>query len=83
MEKPGYHITKIPKGQLGHLSKIKEEILELEDAELQGSKIMIHVELADLYGAIEAYAERQGLTMNDLKYFSDITKRAFRNGARK
>ena len=82
MSKDGYHITKIEKGKLGDISKIQEELDELKDAEAQGTKIMIGVELSDLYGAIELYAEKQGLTMEDLKIFSDITKRAFRNGRR-
>jgi len=79
----GYHLREIRKGELGRLSKIQEELDELKDAEFQFSKIMIHVELADLYGAVEAYAKTYGLTMEDLKLFSDITKRAFENGARK
>jgi hypothetical protein len=52
----GYHITSIQKGKNGEVSKIKEEILELKDAELQKSKIMALVELSDLIGAIELYA---------------------------
>jgi len=83
MSKFGYHITKIEKGQLGELSKIQEELDELKDAEKQRSNIMIGVELADLYGAVEMYAEKYGLSMDDLKTFSDITKRAFKNGRRK
>jgi phosphoribosyl-ATP pyrophosphohydrolase len=81
--KEGYHISDIPKGKLGQLSKIREELLELEDAEKQNSIIMIYVEMSDLFGALEAYAEKNGLSMDDLKTFSDITKRAFRNGIRK
>ena len=79
----GYHLTDIPKGELGKLSKIKEEYLELVDAEKQDVKIMIGVELSDLYGAIEEYANNWGFTMDDLKNFSLITKRAFKNGRRK
>ena len=41
------------------------------------------VELSDLYGAIEEYCLNNNLTMNDLKIFSDITKKAFNNGRRK
>jgi hypothetical protein len=78
----GYHLTKIPKGILGSLSKIEEELNELKDAELQKSKVMIMVELSDLYGAIEEYCLTHSLTMEDLKIFSDITKRAFKNGRR-
>jgi hypothetical protein len=83
IENPGYHTVDIPKGELGEFSKIKEECLELEDALEQGSEIMALVELADLYGAIEAYLEKHHkLTVGDLKKFSDITKRAFKNGRR-
>lgn len=78
----GYHLTDIPKGKIGTISKIEEELNELKDAEKQSSKIMKMVELSDLYGAIEEYAITQGLTMDDLKKFSNITKRAFKNGRR-
>ena len=80
---PGYHITEFPKGILGEISKIEEELNELKDAEKQKSKVMMMIELSDLYGAIEEYCINQNLTMEDLKKFSDITKRAFRNGHRK
>jgi len=79
----GYHLTKIEKGIVGTISKIEEELNELKDAESQKSKIMIMVELSDLYGAIEEYCHTQGIEMEDLKIFSDITKRAFKNGNRK
>ena len=78
----GYHLQEIPKGILGTISKIEEEVLELKDAEAQSSKIMIMVELSDLYGAIEEYAKSFNISMDDLKNFSDITKRAFKNGRR-
>ena len=79
---PGYHLTKFPKGKLGSISKIEEELNELKDAEKQNSKIMMLIELADLYGAIEEFCKTQNMTMEDLKTFSDITKRAFKNGYR-
>jgi phosphoribosyl-ATP pyrophosphohydrolase len=78
----GYHVTNIEKGKLGSISKIQEELEELKDAEKQQSKIMMMVELSDLYGAIEEYCIQQNITMEDLKIFSDITKRAFKNGRR-
>ncbi len=83
VQQPGYHLTTIPKGILGEISTLEEELLELKDAEQQQSKIMMLVELADLYGAIEEYVKKQHLTMKDLKKFSQITKRAFKNGRRK
>jgi hypothetical protein len=54
----GYHITKINKGVLGEWSKIKEEWEEFEDAKAQGSKIMMMVELSDVYGAVQAFYEK-------------------------
>jgi len=82
-KQPGYHIAEIPKGELGQTSKIQEELDELKDAIAQGSEIMMAIEMADLYGALEAFAEKQGYSMNDLRIFSFITKRAFINGKRK
>lgn len=83
MSNIGYHISKIEKGILGEISKIQEELDELKDAELQDSKVMCIIELSDLYGSIEEYAKKYNLSMEDLKKFSDITKRAFINGKRK
>lgn len=82
--KPGYHLHDIEPGVLGELSKIQEELNELADAEAQGSKIMMLVEAADLYGALQLYLERHfdGITMADLEQFSSITRRAFENGRR-
>ena len=80
--KPGYHLVHITKGEIGCLSKIQEELDELKDAENQNSKILIIVELADLFGAVELYAEKLGITLDDLHKFSNITRRAFENGRR-
>lgn len=79
---PGYHINEIPKGELGKISKIHEELDELRDAEQQGVRIMMGVEMSDIYGALEEYALKHGFTMEDLKAMSDVTKRAFKNGRR-
>ena len=79
----GYHIRKIKKGVIGEISKIREELDELDDAMDQKCKIMAFVELADLYGAIESFAAKHNLTMDDLRKMSDITKRAFNDGTRK
>jgi hypothetical protein len=83
-QKIGYHLKEIKKGQIGEISKIKEEIEELEDAMKQDAKIMALVELSDLYGSIELYLEKHfpDVTMEDLKKMSHITQRAFRNGRR-
>ncbi len=77
-----YHLTEIAKGVLGELSKIQEELDEIKDAEQQNNKIMIGCELSDLYGAVEAYANKFGLTMDDLSIMSEATKRAFKSGRR-
>jgi phosphoribosyl-ATP pyrophosphohydrolase len=79
----GYHLADIKRGEYGKLSKVLEEVYEAIDAETQGCKIMLGVELSDLYGALKAYAKAQGLTMKDLATMSKITSRAFRSGIRK
>lgn len=83
-EKPGYHISHIPKGEVGESSKILEEVLELQDAEAQECKIMALVELSDLMGAIALYLDKHHptTTMDDLLVMSHITRRAFANGHR-
>jgi hypothetical protein len=83
-EKPGYHISEIPKGILGESSKILEEVLELIDAEKQECKLMALWELSDLVGAIRAYlaAHAPNITLHDLQVASAITQRAFENGKR-
>lgn len=73
----------ITKGVLGEPSKIREELDELEDAVSQGNTILAHCELADLYGALEAVAEKYGLSMEQLQVMADATKRAFQSGSRK
>ena len=78
----GYHQTKIKKGVLGSTSKIQEELDELIDAEKQGVKILIHCELADLYGALKLVAENHGVTMEDLRRMSELTAQAFQEGER-
>ena len=80
----GYHMANIPKGQIGTISKIKEEVLELEDSANQTCKIMSLVELSDLYGAIQLYLEHNfpDFTIKDLEIMSNITRRAFENGQR-
>lgn len=81
---PGYHLKRIPRGTFGEISKIAEELAELEDAHEQGSKIMALVELSDLIGAVRGYLARHhvGITLKDLDQFSRITERAFVNGHR-
>jgi len=84
LDKPGYHLVAIPRGELGELSKVQEELDELRDAMAQGSRIMAAVELSDMMGAIQAFMDRHlpGTTIQDVLTFSAITKRAFENGRR-
>lgn len=84
IEKPGYHLVDIKRGEVGELSKIKEEIEEALDAQMQYSQLMILVELSDAVGAIEAYLMKHhpSLSLQDLQKMASITKRAFENGRR-
>lgn len=84
INKPGYHLNTIPKGSIGDSSKILEELLELQDAEAQGAKVMALVELSDLIGAVDHYLRKNypAITLSDLVIMSAITERAFRNGRR-
>lgn len=79
----GYHNTKIERGILGEYSKIREEFDELTDAVQQDCKGLIICELCDMIGAIEEYIKKYNLTIDDLKQFSDLTKRSFKDGSRK
>lgn len=81
---PGYHLKVIPKGDLGELSKIQEELDEAVDAEEQGVSVMVLVELSDLVGAVEAYLAKHhpGTTLEDLQKMAAVTRRAFQSGRR-
>lgn len=80
----GYHLREIPIGVFGEISKISEEIAELEDAVAQNSRIMELNELSDIIGAVEGYLNNyhSDYTLNDLIIMKDITKRAFLTGSR-
>lgn len=82
----GYHLasSEISKGELGEISKIQEELDELNDAMIQGCRIMALLELSDLVGAIELFLEDyfSGFTIDDILIMQRITKRAFQNGVR-
>lgn len=81
----GYHLTDIPRGKFGELSKIVEEVEEMMDASKQGNKIMLLTELSDMIGSIEAYLEKeyQGkITIKDLFSMKKATRRAFVNKKR-
>lgn len=79
----GYHKIQIPKGELGEFSKISEEYLELFDAVEQDNKILEICELCDLVGAIEAYANKFNLSLDDIIKMKDATANAFNDGTRK
>jgi phosphoribosyl-ATP pyrophosphohydrolase len=79
-----YHIRKIEKGKIGEFSKIREEFEELTDAVEQSDKVLQICELTDLIGAIELFSTAHfGLSINDLKKFSDKTQTSFLSGKRK
>ena len=78
----GYHKKEIKKGKLGTISKVIEEIEEFIDANEQGIKIMEHLELSDIYGALESLAMSYDLSMDDLQKMSNATKNAFSSGDR-
>lgn len=80
----GYHIADIPKGVLGEASKVAEEAAEFVDAVEQQCAVMALVELADLYGAMQAYLDKHHPTigMRDLGAMARVTSRAFTSGAR-
>lgn len=80
-----YHIIDIPRGEFGEVSKIVEEVLELQDAEGQGAKLMALNELADIVGAVEGYLLKYypSFTLADIIQMKDLNARAFETGARK
>lgn len=81
----GYHIAEIKKGKFGEISKIQEELDELNDAMDQKAKLMALIELSDLYGAMEGFLKNYfpTITMDDVIKMSDLTKKAFLDGSRK
>lgn len=81
----GYHVAKIEKGILGELSKVREELDELFDAEAQGACIMQLCEAADLVGALKHWLARHhpSITLPDLEQMAALNERAFRSGRRR
>lgn len=79
-----YHKAEIKKGQVGWLSKVQEELDEAQDAEDQGCKILLLVELSDIMGAIEQYLVKNfpDMSMDDLQQMSKLTQASFQEGAR-
>ncbi len=83
MEDYGYHTKKIEKGVFGEPSKIAEEFHEFEDAMTQNNVLMALQELSDMLGAIEEFAKKYNMTLNDLIKMKEATRRAFESGHRK
>lgn len=81
----GYHAKEIQKGKLGEISKIREELLELEDAHDQGVRVLCLCEVSDLVGAIDAYLEKYfpGFALMDVVQMANLTRKAFEDGIRK
>jgi len=79
-----YHLRPIIiKGKYGDLSKVYEELDELSESLKQNNRILALVELSDLYGAIEAFAETLGTNIVEIAKMSEATKRSFKSGERK
>lgn len=80
----GYHIKTIQRGIPGEISKIREELEELEDAATQDIKVMELCEVSDLIQAIRLYLQKHhtGYTLYDMIKMADATERAFNDGTR-
>lgn len=80
----GYHKRDIPRGEIGDVSKILEEVLELQDAIEQDVRIMQLCELSDIIQAIRLNLRKHhpGTTLDDLIKMADVTERAFADGTR-
>ena len=80
-----YHIKKINKGQVGFISKIREELEELEDASEQNNKVMTIMELSDICAAISSYLENfhPSISLDDVVKMAKTTNSAFKDGTRR
>lgn len=80
----GYHLRDIPRGEVGEVSKILEEVIELEDAVEQGVVVMQLCELSDIVQAIRMHLRKHhpSISLNDLIMMADVTERAFKDGSR-
>lgn len=80
-----YHKREIQKGEVGCVSKIREELDELEEVAERGQRILCLWELADIYLAMEMFIERNYghmLSMSDVEQLAHETRLAFRDGTR-
>ncbi len=79
----GYHLRDIPRGEFGEVSKIREEFEEFLESLEQNNPIMALVELSDMIGAIEGYAEKHhNIKLDDIIALKTATHRAFKSGSR-
>ena len=79
----GYHLRDIPRGTFGEVSKITEEYEEFLESLEQKNPIMAMVELSDIIGAIEGYAEKHfKISLDDILALKNATQRAFKSGCR-
>ena len=79
----GYHLRDIARGEFGEVSKIREEFEEFIESLEQNNPIMALVELSDMIGAIEGYAEKHhNITLADILALKTATHRAFKSGSR-
>ncbi len=80
----GYHAKQISKGIPGEISKIREELEELLDANEQGVKMMVLLEISDIVGAIILFLKRHhpSLTIHDANAMAERTESAFIDGRR-
>jgi len=71
---PRFHQRTIPRGKYGELSKIVEEIEEDIDAEDQGHRLMLLIELSDIIGAVEGVLKKKEYnhTIEDLIKFARL-----------
>lgn len=73
--KSPYHTIFIPKGKLSHESKITEEYLEFMDSLSQNNIVMALLELSDIIGAIELFANKYNITLCDLITMVELRKK--------
>ena len=67
-----WHVKEIQKGELGQLSKVREELDEALDAEEQGQDLMLLFELSDIIGACGLVAAKYGMNLDQLVKFSKL-----------
>jgi hypothetical protein len=80
-----YHKKEISKGKIGEVSKILEEVQELQDAFQDGDRILQLIELSDIVGAIKCFLENyfNDFSIEELIYFANKTNESFKDGTRK